>query len=254
MKDCDVSIRLHEGYDWVSTRRTIEEETKNVRRRLVKIRQLLAEGQMPDDRLEGASRTLFNSIHLGVPEDADDLDSMELLDAVNKELDDAETSSQTSATESQTGSWETLPSASNPPVSKIPKPRRKRTHLTRSSAFAIEINLRSIELNLDILSPDQQMSTVLALRVGDLNIIDNIRTSTWRKFLTELRPHDGGTPRPTGAPMMRLEVKILQPSGTSSRKEALVKVSSPFRKDSLDRTRPSDSTTLDEIISAQALH
>lgn len=65
---CEGEVLLHEGYDWASTRKAIEEETQAVRKRLGKIKELLAAGQTPDPSMEQAS-VLFNSIYID-PDDA----------------------------------------------------------------------------------------------------------------------------------------------------------------------------------------
>ena len=57
--DCDVAIFLYDGYDWARTRKTIEDEVKEMRRRLTKIRQLVANGHTQDPSVEETSTLLF---------------------------------------------------------------------------------------------------------------------------------------------------------------------------------------------------
>ncbi|GAA5909588.1 hypothetical protein JCM6882_003464 [Rhodosporidiobolus microsporus] len=261
--NADVAIHLHEGYDWFMTRKAIEEEAKAVRRRLEKIRQLLASGQTPDASAEkDASVLMFGSLQLGLPPGASDLAPKDLLAAINEELDDSPNSDAMSTT----SSWQTFSGgggagssspARRPAPAVVGKARKK---LTRSRTFAIEINLRGLTASFDsypaapasslgrsmyasMLLPTSrsQLASKLAIDVSSLDIIDNIKTSTWRKFLTELRPNDGGTGRATGAPMAKVEMSTVRPVGgvKDAREEILLKIKiSPLRlyidQDALD--------------------
>ncbi|CDR48494.1 hypothetical protein NBRC10512_002153 [Rhodotorula toruloides] len=221
----DISIRLHEGYDWAATRKAIEEEAKAVRRRLEKIRQLLASGQAADASAETASVLMFGSVQLGLPPGASELPAKELLAAINEELDDSPTSDAVSTAAS---SWQSFPGGTPPATARPPAPAvvgKLRKRLTRSKAFAIEINVRDLNANFDsyssslsiqasrLLGVDPALSSKIQADIGDLEIIDNIKTSTWRKFLTELRPSEGGVMRPTGGRMARLELRAVKPVG-----------------------------------------
>ncbi|BGP28124.1 autophagy-related protein 2 [Rhodotorula toruloides] len=219
----DVSLRLHGGYDWATTRKAIEEEAKAVRRRLKKIRQLLANGQAADASAETASVLMFGSVQLGLPPGASELPAKELLAAINEELDD---SLDSGAVSTAATSWQSLPGGVTPPIAKPPGPAvvgKLRKRLTRSKAFAIEINLRELNANFDsysaslsleaskLLGVDPALTSRISADVGVFEIIDNIKTSTWRKFLTELRPSEGGVMRPTGGRMARLELRAVKP-------------------------------------------
>ncbi|BGP20882.1 autophagy-related protein 2 [Rhodosporidiobolus nylandii] len=253
-----IAVHLHEGYDWFATRKALEDEAKAVRRRLEKIRQLLATGQKPDATAADKSTVLmFGSVQLGLAPGTTDLPPQELLAALNEELDGGGSDAVS------TSSWQTLPggdhsvsssSPSRPAPAVVGKARRK---LTRSRTFAIEINLRGLDASYELypvssapsslyssmLLPTSrsQLASKLAARVDSFDIIDNIKTSTWRKFLTELRPSDGGVVRPTGAPMARVELTAVRPVGgvENAREELLLKIKvSPLRlyidQDALD--------------------
>lgn len=208
MTECEINVHIHEGYDWAKTRKAIEEQAKVVRRRLEKIRQLLASGQTPDSSADEASVLMFGSIQLGLPPGSSELTNGQLLVAINEELDDE------SDTASSTSSWQPLsgqPQSTKPTL--VGKSRKK---LTRSSTFAIEINLRGINASFDSYSPVDQLASKIKLDVSNFDIIDNIRTSTWKKFLTELRPSDGGIVRASGASMIRFEMSKFRSAERSS--------------------------------------
>ncbi|GAA5882896.1 hypothetical protein JCM1840_000742, partial [Sporobolomyces johnsonii] len=244
----DLTIHLHEGYDWFTTRKAIEDEAKAVRRRLEKIRQLLASGQVPDASAENASVLMFGSHLLGLPPGASELPPKDLLAAINEELDDEANDEGDAA--STVSSWQTLPggaaSTRRPAAAVVGKARKR---LTRSKAFAIELNVRGLNASYDAYSSSSsssaaaasQLASKIQVEVSSFDIIDNIKTSTWRKFLTELRPSDGGVVRASGAPMARFELKTIKPVGrvASAQEEIVLKIKiSPLRlyidQDALD--------------------
>ncbi|KAG1832558.1 hypothetical protein DFJ58DRAFT_823126, partial [Suillus subalutaceus] len=58
--DSDVSLFLHDGYDLPRTRKIVEQEIKDMRKKLAKIKQLIATGQTQDPSVEETSTMLFN--------------------------------------------------------------------------------------------------------------------------------------------------------------------------------------------------
>lgn len=222
MTDCEITVHIHEGYDWSQTRKAIEEQAKVVRRRLEKIRQLLASGQTPDASADETSVLMFGSIQLGLPPGSSELTNGQLLVAINEELDDE------SDAVSSISSWQPLsgqPQSTKPTL--VGKSRKK---LTRSSTFAIEINLTGIDASFDSYSLSDQLASKIKLDVSNFDIIDNIRTSTWKKFLTELRPSDGGVVRASGTSMIRFEMNKFRseehslPTAASNGEEISMKV------------------------------
>ncbi|ESK94572.1 hypothetical protein Moror_7968, partial [Moniliophthora roreri MCA 2997] len=106
IRNTKINVFLYDGYDWVYTRRTIENEMKEMRKRLAKIRQLVANGQTQDPEIEETSALLFNSVYIGLQQDANDLEPNDLVAAIDEELkEDLEIATQSS--------WQSLP----PPAS-----------------------------------------------------------------------------------------------------------------------------------------
>lgn len=194
-----------------------------MRRRLEKIRQLLADGQTPDATAEHASVLMFGSHQLGLPPGANEMTPKDLLAAIDEELDQEERDEIASTAAS---SWQTFPaggSRTNPAPARRPKAAvvgKGRKRLTRSKAFAIEINVRGVDASFDSYSPTalpskssvtSQPGSKVKVDVSSFEILDNIKTSTWRKFLTEMRPSDGGLVRASGSPMAKLEINTMRP-------------------------------------------
>ncbi|WVQ78252.1 hypothetical protein IAT38_000336 [Cryptococcus sp. DSM 104549] len=230
LHNATVKFHLHDGYDWVRTRKTIEDEVRAVRRRLEKIRQLLASGQKADESIERAtSSVLFNSVYIGLEQKGDmgmslsglpglggagaaggggaggagGMDERALLAAIDEELDEMETASQSS--------WQTLPSgpgagAGSSGGAHHKKTRLKGKRLTRSKRPQIEIVLTGVKSDVDVFAPDDETSSRVRVTVKEMEILDHIKTSTWKKFLTEMKADSRGNVRETDADMVRVEL------------------------------------------------
>ncbi|KAJ7905574.1 hypothetical protein B0H14DRAFT_2660774 [Mycena olivaceomarginata] len=211
-----INVFLYDGYDWAKTRKTIEEQVKEMRRRLAKIRQLVAGGQTQDPSLEETSTVLFNSVYIGLDEDVDGLEPAALIAAIDEELkDDFETISQSS--------WQSLrPSTGTKPHTRSPKVHGKR--LTRSKAPSIEFQLLGVEAEVDQYRPDESLVSRTFVTVKDLEILDHIKTSTWNKFLTELRSDSRGNVRETDSNMVRVELRSVRPVPGHPSEEAKAKI------------------------------
>ncbi|KAI8460975.1 hypothetical protein BY996DRAFT_6408983 [Phakopsora pachyrhizi] len=317
----DIKIGLHSGYDLHSTRQTIEDARKSIRKRLRKIRQLLATGNPVEESIEDemVSKTLFKSVHLGLSSSTHGLSNAQILTAIDNELskqaDDDDLRDEEEKTnevknsaeedkridegdelenESTTGSWQSLKSKPilkdrarvgsyqrSSELCRSIKPMlelellnvggrfrkffedlkegeedlkvKTNEERNRSSSSSLRVeNLNSEPDSLTICCRnDKKRDTVkkvlsLELKVLTLTVIDGVPTSTWKKFLTELRPSEGGILRPRGSPMLRIKFDLVPSSSSSSssfdglrNNEALIKVKiSPLRlyidQDALD--------------------
>jgi autophagy-related protein 2 len=215
--DCDVTMFLYDGYDWVYTRKTIEDEVKEMRRRLAKIRQLVASGQTQDPSIEDTSALLFNSVFIGLEQGVDELEPSTLIAAIDHELnDDIDTVSQSS--------WQSL----KPQPAGRPKPKSARVHgkrLTRSREPSIEFRLMNVDAEVDQYRPDEPFVSRTFATVRDVEILDHIKSSTWKKFLTEMRTDSRGNIRETDSNMVRVELCSVRPVPGHPSEEARLRVS-----------------------------
>ncbi|KZO99279.1 hypothetical protein CALVIDRAFT_534256 [Calocera viscosa TUFC12733] len=215
LRDCDLTFNMHDGYDWAPTRKVIEDEVKAVRRRLAKIRQLLASGQTPDESIEEASATLFNSVYIGLPPETDDLDAEALIAVIDQELnDEAETASQAS-------SWSSFPKGSPPRLH--PRSRAKGKRLTRSHGARIQFCATGLALEYDQMGSRDPLASRMLITARNFEILDHIKTSTWKKFLTDMHTDLRGNVRETGADMVRVELCSVRPKPDEPTEEARLK-------------------------------
>ncbi|MBW0479527.1 hypothetical protein O181_019242 [Austropuccinia psidii MF-1] len=233
----NVTLGLYDGFDWSSTRQTIQEAQRAVRKRLQKIRQLLATGNVADATIDEdlVPTTLFKSFHVGLPSSSG-LSRAQLLNAIDDELENS-TGTLKDELESMTGSWQSLPAhsakepSSSRPVTQSSPPRpldRSTQPMLKFVMMRLQGRFRKFEGKRA--ATESQRICSLHLKAESLTVIDNIRTSTWKKFLTELRPSEGGMLRPTGAPMLRVKFEIMPSSDEPKLSEALLKLKiSPLR-------------------------
>lgn len=193
---------------------------KRVKRRLAKIRQLLANGQTYNPNLEEVNTVLFNSVYVGLEQDTEGLEPDALLAAIDDELkDDDEAASESS--------WQSFkPGAQSRAPPHIEMSQSKKLH--RSKDPSIEFSLQGLSLDFNNYRPSASLTTRLLFTIKDLEILDHIRTSTWSKFLTGMQTDNRGNVRETDSHMVQVELQMLLPYDQDAEQEARLKVGFMF--------------------------
>lgn len=221
MNNCDVTVFLYDGYDWARTRRIIEEKAKEMRRRLARIRQLVANGQTPDPSVEETNTLLFNSVYIGIEHNIDEVEPAALMAEIDEELNEgSETASQSS--------WQSFkPQHFSPgsPRSTDQEARKARRKLTRSRGPCIEFRLQGLSAEVDNYRSHPSTASRTLATIVDLEILDHIKTSTWSKFLTSLRTDSRGNIRETDSNMVRVELRQVYPVAGNPAEESRLRVS-----------------------------
>lgn len=209
-----LGVHLHGGYDWPATRNHIDAEIKAMRRNLIKLRQLLASGQSPQEPVGAQQSYLFNSLLIGLPETADLNEPEEAMSVIDEELDmlGGETASQNSSR--ITGLNELAGRVS-------PSQRKSSSKYLRSAKHQIELVFRNVNLSSIIMKPNQSEIRRFSLDCDDIQIIDHIRTSNWKSFLTEWRSDKKGSVREAGARFFKMELIDILPEGGHSTESRL---------------------------------
>lgn len=89
--------------------------------------------------------------------------------------------------------------------------RRPQQRRRRRSSPDIEIHVERLSLELDVMPVSDQLGLHLVLAVRDYEVIDNVKTSSWNKFLGYMRPDINELPREQGSDMLRLELTGVRP-------------------------------------------
>lgn len=221
VREGDAALLLYDGYDWLRTRKVIEEEAKEMRRRLAKIRQLVANGQIQELDMEETNTVLFNSVYIGIDQDIDMIEPGVLLAAIDEELKgDEETATQSS--------WQSLRPTGTTTGGGKQRTRSIRVHgkkLTRSKGPSIEFKFMGFNADVDQFHPDEILVSKTSVAIKDIEILDHIKTSTWRKFLTSLRSDSRGNVRETDSDMVKIELRGVRPVPGHPSEEARLRVS-----------------------------
>ncbi|KAI0306470.1 hypothetical protein B0F90DRAFT_1690173 [Multifurca ochricompacta] len=216
IREGDITLFLYEGYDWVTTRKAIEEEVKKMKRRLTRIKQLVASGQAYDPSIDPTNTVLFNSIHVGLDQDADEMEPDALIAAIDEQLMEDNDAASVS-------SWQSLRPTSGGRVG-VPPLRLHGRRLTRSRGPSIEIHLSGFFAEAVKFFPNDEFVSRTFATVKDLEILDHVKTSTWRKFLTALRSDSRGNIRETGSNMVRIELCGVHPVPGNTSEETRLRV------------------------------
>lgn len=187
-----------------------------MRRRLTKIRQLVATGQTQDPSVDETSALLFNSVYIGLEHGVDELEPGALIAAIDEELDDGDNESQSS--------WQSLrPQPTGKPPTRTTRIHGKR--LNRAKGPSIEFKLTEVNAEIDHYRTAEPLVSRTLATVKDLEILDHMKTSTWQKFLTELRSDSIGNIRETDSNMVRVELRMVRPVPNDPSEEARLRVS-----------------------------
>jgi autophagy-related protein 2 len=139
-----------------------------------------------------------------------------LIAAIDDQLrDDFETGTQSS--------WQTMQNPISTP--RAPTTRVQGKKLTRARGPSIEFCLSGLNAELNNYSGASVVSSRTFVTVRDLEILDHIKTSTWKKFLTSLRSDSKGNIRETDANMVRIELQSVLPAPGHKSEEARLRVS-----------------------------
>ncbi|KAK2737073.1 autophagy- protein 2 [Onygenales sp. PD_40] len=201
IRDVHVIWNLYDGFDWQRTIDTISEAVKDVEakatERLARARRPSSPDPHEDEDVIGDF--LFNSIYIGIPANRD---PRQLSNDITHHLNDvvSETGTYVTSTTLTGGTSRTVkPSAS----------RGKNLRLSRSKRHKMTFELKGISADLVVLPPGSgETQSSLDVRVGDLEIFDHMRTSSWRKLATYM--HDAGQ-KESGSSMVHLEILNVKP-------------------------------------------
>lgn len=213
IRDVHVIWNLFDGYDWLRTRDVItkavqEVETKAHERRSRSDRRTAFEQDFEEDETV-IGDFLFNSIYIGIPANRD---PAELARAINQELNDNATETESIATTALTATPSRVGGTRAKP---------KKLKLGRSRHHKVTFELKGLNVDLVTLPPGSgETKSSVDVRVKDLDIFDHVPTSTWKKFA--MYDQDAGE-REMGSSMVHLELLTVQPVPSLPASEIVLK-------------------------------
>ncbi|TIA90557.1 hypothetical protein E3P99_01510 [Wallemia hederae] len=217
--DAQFSLQLFEGYDWSDTRTKIEEEYSRMRRKLIKIRQLLSTGQTVDTADE-LSVEVYNAFSVGIQKDVES--SEDVLKAIDEELGDVDEAEEEGRSDSDwqnvstpSYSRRTSETANASSQSNFTADFKKK--LLRSSAPFVEVVGRGAVCTYSKYDQSEKTdkASTLQLSLRDVEILDRVTHKTkWRRFMTALQKDLRGNARESGSNMVEMTLdSMLTDSG-----------------------------------------
>ncbi|KAJ3104897.1 autophagy- protein 2 [Phlyctochytrium planicorne] len=94
----------------------------------------------------------------------------------------------------------------------------------RANDPAMEFRAFHVSIDVSVFSPGSERASKIVLLVRDFEIIDHVRTSTWRKFLSHMRADSSDQPREKRSDMIRVEVLKVRPNPAQNIEETRLKV------------------------------
>jgi autophagy-related protein 2 len=215
VRDVHVIWHLFDGYDWQATRDSISKAVQDIEVRAAtrtpRSSTRLSPRPEEDDESE-IGDFLFNSIYIGIPANRD---PRELTSAINREIDDLT---------SETGSYATTTTttASSMRLPSGPTLRQKRLRLERGKHHKMAFELKGISADFILFPPGSgEVESSVDVRIQDLEIIDLLPTSTWKKFATYMR--DAGE-REVDTNMIHIEILNVKPVADLAASEIVLKL------------------------------
>jgi autophagy-related protein 2 len=214
VRDVHIIWNLFDGYDWQHTRDTITKavqdvESKAIEKRARNERRPPFEQDIEDEETV-IGDFLFNSIYIGIPANRD---PRELAAAINQELNDNATETESIATTSLSSSS----SGQGGPR----RPKSKKLRLNRSRHHKVTFELKGVSVDFVAFPHGTgETQSSVDIRVYDFEIFDHVPTSTWRKFATYMQ--DAGE-RETGTSMVHVEILNVKPVPELAASEMVLK-------------------------------
>lgn len=178
----NVSVKLYDGYDWKQTRSSIKKAVSRAEEKAL-------------DSVNPVQETLYGSIRLDVPPSTA---RAELVDSINRSVNAS---------------------------------AKRKLELRRSASHKVLIQLTGLDVDVAVHStdgpsvssvdPSAEILNSVSLQVSDFEIIDNVPTSTWNRFLTYMR--EAGD-KEIGVGMVRASVTTVRPVRRLAASELIVSV------------------------------
>jgi autophagy-related protein 2 len=216
-RDVNIIWNLFDGYDWKSTQQAISKAVQEVESKTIEKRSRARHDRRStfdqdiSDEETVIGDFLFNSIYIGVPPRGDPRD---LSMAINRELNDDATETESIATTSHSASPSRQGSSKKSGGNKL--------RLRRSKHHKITFELKGVNLDIVTFPPGSgETESSIDIRVRDFDIFDHVPTSTWKKFATYM--HDAGE-RESGTSQIHIELLNVKPIPQLAASEIVLKV------------------------------
>jgi len=219
LREVHVIFNLHDGYDWQRTRDTISQAVRRIESKAAERRNKRVSFDIEDDEESVVDDFLFNSIYIGIPSNRAPGD---LTNDINKHFDDQMSETSYATTTAESARPLSSRSKSTTGDHRNSRSGKKGLKLSRSRNHKIQFELKGVNVDSLLFPPgSDEVQSSVDVKVRDMEIFDNVPTSTWRKFVTYCQ--DSGE-RQVGSDMLRLECLVVKPVPELAATELVLKV------------------------------
>ncbi|GBC00239.1 hypothetical protein RclHR1_00380007 [Rhizophagus clarus] len=219
LRDFNLVWKLYDGYDWEQSKNEIMNASAR------------AKAQVKNGNIGGAGSSVGETGSSSLETDSNSLFERFLGSSPFNKSSDFDTTSQAgsevdyivddhSDTASQVSS---RLGSENTNIREGKRPEHSSRRLNRSKSSKLDIKLEKVNLDIDIFPNDDLLAFRLLLLIRDIEILDNIKTSAWHKFLSHMRPDNDTSPRESKSNMVRIELNSVRPTPTDSLEELRLK-------------------------------
>ncbi|KAJ3182923.1 autophagy- protein 2 [Gaertneriomyces sp. JEL0708] len=210
IRDVDISWNIYDGYDWARTRASFLEVARKLNNASTQGKESSV-GQDGDDRSDnGCDPDEYSALAFAssFPPTLYGFHTPDGFPGPELDRDD------TASVHSYASGCSSKSRETNPATRNVKHRRRPITSqdLQRSRASQMIVKAYRANMELDVYSATCLTNWRLTSTIGDVEIIDNVRTSRWRKFLSYLRPTGDELPRETSSSMVTFHLSSVRPS------------------------------------------
>ncbi|CAG8459179.1 6978_t:CDS:10 [Ambispora leptoticha] len=233
IRDFNLVWKLYDGYDWEETRTTVSENIAHAKSQAKQQSADSAEtvtgsdpnSNRPISPLDSEASSFFDRLYMGPTYRHSDYEgSSQAASEIDYTVDDrSDISSLVGSGLRAENEHLSRRDSGSRKTADPSRSTRSRPKLGRSKASKLDIRLEKMNLEFDIFPEDDQLAFRLLLSVRDVEILDNIKTSAWRKFLSHMRAENDTSPRETKSNMVRIELQCVRPVPTEPSEEFRLK-------------------------------
>ncbi|CAG8460243.1 5160_t:CDS:10 [Ambispora gerdemannii] len=234
IRDFNLVWKLYDGYDWEETRNTVLENIAHAKAQARKQSANSAEtatgsdqnNNRPASPLDSVTSSYYERLYVGSTFRHSEYEgsSSQAASEVDYTVDDRSDVSSLVGSGLRAGN-ENLSrrDSGGGKTADLPRATRSRSKLGRSRSSKLDIRLEKMNLEFDLFPENEQLAFRLLLSIRDVEILDNIKSSAWRKFLSHMRPENDTSPREAKSNMVRIELQCVRPVPTDPSEEFRLK-------------------------------
>ncbi|RIB23489.1 hypothetical protein C2G38_843653 [Gigaspora rosea] len=218
LRDFNILWKLYDGFDWKQTRNQASEALAQANNSTAATNLTGSSAGEARNPMDTELSSQFDRLFVDSPFKSPDHNGLsQLASEFEYMMDDhSDTSSQTSRVDSDNASVRDGKRSEQ-------KNRSSRPKFSRSRTSKLDVKFDKINLEFDLFPKDNLLASRLLLLIRDIEILDNIKTSAWHKFLSHLRPDNDTNPRENKSNMVRIELKSVRPVPTDPAEEFRLK-------------------------------